>query len=60
LEADLARKGKPERDRLWEQIEKKKEKEATKGAKKGKGKSKKVKNEDDESELSDVKSESDE
>jgi AP endonuclease-1 len=58
LEADLARKGKPERDRLWEQIEKKKEKGATKGAKRGKGKSKKAKDEDDESELIDVKSES--
>jgi AP endonuclease-1 len=59
LEADLARKGKPERDRLWEQIEKKKEKEAAKGAKKGKAKSKKAKDEDEESELSDVKSERD-
>lgn len=54
LEADLARKGKPERDRLWEQIEKKKEKEAAKGAKKSKRR-KGVKD-DDESELSDVKS----
>lgn len=52
LEADLSRKGKPERDRLAEQIEKKKEKEAAKGMKKGKGKGKKVKGE--ESELSDV------
>lgn len=54
LEADLSRKGKPERDRLAEQIEKKKEKEAAKGMKKGKGKGKKVK--DEESELSDVES----
>lgn len=59
LEADLARKGKPERDRLWDQIEKKKEKEAAKGAKKGKGKGKKKAGEDDESELSDGKSEGD-
>ena len=56
LEADLARKGKPERDRLAEQIEKKKEKEAAKGTKKGKGKGKKVK--DEESGLSDLESES--
>ena len=54
LEADLSRKGKPERDRLAEQIEKKKEKEAAKGMKKGKGKGKKVK--DEESELSDGES----
>lgn len=58
LEAELAKKGKPERDRLQEQIDKKKEKEAAKGAKKGKGKAKKKKDES-ESELSDVKSESD-
>jgi AP endonuclease-1 len=60
LEAELARKGKPERERLAEQVEKKREKEAAKGAKKGKGrgKGKKVKEEDDQSELSDVKSES--
>jgi AP endonuclease-1 len=56
LEADLARKGKPERDRLWEQNEKKKEKEAAKGAKKGKGKGKKVEDEEESSELSDVES----
>ncbi|GAB7324942.1 hypothetical protein MBLNU13_g08752t1 [Cladosporium sp. NU13] len=56
LEADLSRKGKPERDRLAEQIEKKKEKEAAKGTKKGKGKGKKIK--DEESDLSDVGSES--
>lgn len=54
VEADLSRKGKPERDRLAEQIEKKREKEAAKGTKKGKGKGKKVK--DEESELSDVES----
>jgi AP endonuclease-1 len=66
LEAELARKGRPERERLEEQIGKKMEKEAAKearAAKKkvtGKGKGKKVKkeNDDEESELSDVKSES--
>ena len=65
LEADLARKGRPERERLEEQIGKKLEKEAAKEAraakKKATGKGKKAKNEDgddDESELSDVKSES--
>jgi AP endonuclease-1 len=64
LEAELARKGRPERERLEEQIGKKLEKEAAKEAraakKKGTGKGKKVKKEDDdddESELSDVKSE---
>ena len=65
LEAELARKGKPERERLQEQNDKKREKEAAKEAKAGKkktpAKGKKVKKEtesDDESELSDVKSES--
>ena len=62
LEADLARKGRPERERLEEQIGKKVEKEAAKearAAKKkvtGKGKQGKKKDDDDESELSDVKS----
>jgi len=66
LEAELARKGRPERERLEEQIGKKMEKEAAKDARAakkkvtGKGKGKKVKkdNDDEESELSDVKSES--
>lgn len=56
LEAELARKGRPERERLEEQIERKREKEAGKGAKKGRGKGKKGKKEDEEE--SDVKSES--
>ena len=66
LEAELAKKGRPERERLEEQIERKREKDAAKEAKAGKkkatAKGKKAKKEevdgDDESELSDVKSES--
>jgi AP endonuclease-1 len=65
LEAELARKGRPERERLEEQIGKKMEKEAAKEARAAKkkvaGKGKKGKKgevSDDESELSDVKSES--
>jgi AP endonuclease-1 len=63
LEAELARKGRPERERLEEQIGKKLEKEAAKEAraakKKATGKGRKVKKEDDddESELSDAQSE---
>jgi len=65
LEAELARKGKPERERLEEQIGKKMEKEAAKEARaakkkvtaRGKGKTVKKEDDDDESELSDVKSE---
>jgi AP endonuclease-1 len=66
LETELARKGRPERDRLDEQIGKKREKEAAKEARAAKkkiaAKGKKVKKEDvgdddSESELSDVKSE---
>ena len=62
-EAELARKGRPERERLEEQIGKKVEKEAAKvarAAKKKVAKGKKGKKEeasDDESELSDIKSE---
>jgi len=64
LEADLARKGRPERERLEEQIGKKVEKETAKEARatkkkvtgKGKKGKKKEEDDDDESELSDVKS----
>lgn len=63
LEEELARKGKPERERMEGQMERKREKEAKvkgkKGKGKGKGKKKGGSDEDgSESELSDVKSES--